>query len=360
MFTIPQPRDFSEPRDVSEPPSLSARAAKQQAIAKRGSADFSSVLPQVAYLGPEGTFSHAAALQVTGSVPVPYPTAPAVLAAVRNGQVESGVIAVENTVEGPVVAAVDGLLAAGDLAAVQEIVVPITFNAYTARRISADSPELSQAVAHPHGLAQVRGYIAGHGWQEIPADSNAAAIRDLAEHQVAFGADICGDLYGRYVLAAAVEDFPGALTRFLVLLRREAAVARLAELKRELGTEHGTPPWRSLVAVIPMETGPGVLARVTKQFGQRGINMSSLISRPLKAQTGKYAFILTMDAAPWEPRCRALLADLLSAGDAVKTLGVWLADTAHSSAGGVLTESLPPGSATGADDAATLGLALLW
>jgi len=340
----------------------------------------------VAYLGPEGTFSHAAARRVPNAYPVPVQSLPEVFAAVSTARTDLGVIAVENTVEGSVMAAIDGLLAANDIVATAEIVLPIKLNAFTERPYQADDPALTQAVAHPHGLAQVRRYIARHGWQEVAAGSNAAAVKDVRYNQVAFGAPICGALYGRYVLAEGVEDFPGALTRFLVIARRTVAIEQLQALHKvgaqalstdpnldaatkgsELpptsaatGLDSPTHLWRTLLAITPRDTGPGVLARVTKQFGRRGINMSSLISRPLKALSGQYVFVLTMDAAPWEPYSRALLADLLAAGDAVKTLGVWAADAENDDVGGVITEALPPGSATGDADAEALGRALLW
>ena len=77
-----------------------------------------------------------------------------------------------------------------------------------------------------------------------------------------------------------------------------------------------------MLALTPRVTGPGVLARIAGAFGERGVNMSSLITRPLKALAGRYVFVITCEGAPWEPRLHGLLEGLLDAGDGLKTLGV--------------------------------------
>lgn len=196
--------------------------------------------PSVAYLGPEGTFSHLVARQVAQqdgrqAAPqvaqrdasrndagrlVPVTTLADVFEAVKTGQTELGVVAVENTIAGKVTGAFEGLLAAPELVAVQEVILPITFSAFTTEPTTADDPALTQAVAHPHALAQNSRYIKSHGWDEVPATSNSAACRDLQRNQVAVAPPGCGPLYGRYELATSVEDYPNAQTRFLVIARR--------------------------------------------------------------------------------------------------------------------------------------------
>ncbi len=117
-----------------------------------------------------------------------------------------------------------------------------------------------------------------------------------------------------------------------------------------------------MLAVTPVVTGPGVLARITQAFGARGVNLSSLITRPLKAVAGTYVFVLTVDGAPWDAPVRAVLEDLVRAGDALKTLGVVpargeLDESVHAD---VDAAHVPVGSVDASTVAADRATGLLW
>lgn len=274
--------------------------------------------------------------------------------AVASGAAARGVVAIESSVEGYVVPSVDALVGSADVVAVDEVVLPISFDAF----VRPGHCELIEATAHPHGLAQVSRFVAARGLRPVPASSNAAACRDVTAHQVAFGPRVCGPLYGLETLAQGVEDFGGARTRFLVLAQRDEAPEVLATTRA--ATDPGTTAWRTMLAVTPVVTGPGVLARVTAAFGERRVNMSSLVTRPLKARALQYVFVVTLDAAPWDAPVRALLDDLLAAGDSLKVLGVYPADPGEGGLDGVLPDHVPLGSVAAASGADALDRGLLW
>nr|WP_286219339.1 prephenate dehydratase domain-containing protein [Paraoerskovia sediminicola] len=79
---------------------------------------------------------------------------------------------------------------------------------------------LTEIVAHPHGLAQCQELTRRTGLREVPAASNAAACRDVADHQVALGPPLCGELYGLETFERGVNDYRGARTRFLTIAPR--------------------------------------------------------------------------------------------------------------------------------------------
>ncbi len=310
----------------------------------------------VAFLGPQGTFTHQAVLtwarrEQHAVRAEPLASVGAVHDAVARGEATWGVVAIESSVEGYVVPSVDALVGSADVVAVDEVVLDVSFDAF----VLPDHGELVEATAHPHGLAQCSRFVAERGLAPVAAASNAAACRDITRSQVALGPSLCGELYGLATIATAVDDYPGARTRFLVLRRRDDARAVLGA-RRDRGAE----AWRTIVAITPVVTGPGVLARVTAAFGERRVNMSSLVTRPLKAQEGQYVFVVTLDAAPWAPDVRSLFADLLAAGDSLKVLGAYPAETDEGGLDGVLPDHVPTGSVRRADAADVVERGLLW
>ena len=174
----------------------------------------------------------------------------------------------------------------------------------------ADPAEARIATAHPHGLAQCKRFIAEHRLSTQPATSNAAACRDLIPGEIAFGPAICGELYDITRIGTAIQDYQGAATDFLVLAPRAEVARLLAKPRAEANVEY-----ESVLTLIPLVTGPGVLANLLDVFRDAGLNMTSFISRPIKGRTGTYSFIVTLDAAPWEERFRDALVEITEHGD---------------------------------------------
>lgn len=316
----------------------------------------------IAYLGPQGTFTHAAALKVAvpdceleavGQVTDVYEM-------VNSSRARFGLVAIESSVEGYVVPSLDALAASANVVAIDEVFVEISFDAFAHK---AATGEFTEVTSHPHGLAQCQGFIDARGLARVPAASNAAACRDVAPHQIALGPAICGDLYGLTTVASDVQDFSGARTRFLLITARGTATEHLAAVRQGAQSPIGlsiaqATQWHSMIAITPTVTGPGVLARITREFGRFGVNLSSVITRPIKALEGKYTFILTVDQPPWQTELRQVLDRLLAADDALKTLGVF---PSRGQIDDRVDESrLAPGTAYRQLSQAELNRALLW
>lgn len=269
---------------------------------------------RVAYLGPEGTFAH----QATGLVrsaggdaeAEPYPTVVSVLEAVEDGAADLGVVPFENSVEGQVNLTVDVLVHdAGHIQVCEEVVLDVTFGAY--RRPGAAGPATVVA-SHPVGLAQCRRWVHDRGLRVRETSSTAEACRLVAEGDddglVAVAAPAAAERWGLDAVATGIEDFPGAQTRFVVVGREAAAP---------------TGRDRTMFVLTPPDDRAGVLLTALQQISGRGLNLSAIASRPLRARLGEYCFVLVVDAHLDEAPVAEAFAALRADGYTVKVLGAY-------------------------------------
>ena len=295
-----------------------------------------AVNKKVGYLGPAGTFTHQAAQKfanVGSTLLIPFDNVGQIFEALETGQIGYGVAAIDNTVEGPVFATVDGLLNYPDIVASGGKWLPIQFDAYVLQD-GAAVKDFEFGVAHPHALAQVAGYLKQHNLKPLAAASNGAALENLQPGQVAFGPpgfearteqqrseQDAKPAPGVVTIARNVGDYSEAKTLFVKLEKP------WAPLRPHCGWDPaelaGDPQTVTMLAITPTDTGPGVLARITREFADQGLNLSALFSRPIKGEPGKYVFIVTVDAYPWDHRMETGLAAFQAAGDEVTTLGMW-------------------------------------
>lgn len=279
------------------------------------------------YLGPQGTFTHQAALAAASDLSAAagraFDLTEETTAARIFARVEAregwGIVAWENNVEGYVTSNLDALLDARDALAIDRITVDIAFDAF----VRPGHGALTEATAHPHGLAQCSRFIAEHGLTPRPADSNAAACRDATGSQVALGPAVCGRLYGLETLESGVQDVSGAHTDFLVITPRDEGRAFLKGAQETGEASKSADDYESILGFVPLDTGSGVLASVLEVLRYARLNMTSFISRPIKGHDGTYTFVATIDAAPWSPAFHDALAFLTARNTWAKTLGVY-------------------------------------
>ena len=278
---------------------------------------------KLCYLGPEGSFTHQAALKVQQQLQS-FDNLQLIPAACENvlsiaSEIEKhnnwGVIAWENNIEGVVIPNLDLLIDAKNMVGIARVGVDISFDAVICKSDSIDN--CSTIVAHPHALAQCRKFAQKRGLKEKTASSNAAACRDLVPGEVALCPRICADLYNRQIVSEGVEDFSGARTEFLVLAPRDE-VLDFVNIQRE-----NFSSFSSIIAFIPRCTGAGVLANLLDVVRDHGLNMTSFMSRPIKGQDGLYSFIATVDSAPWDSMCKDMIQEVVEHGDWVRVLAVY-------------------------------------
>jgi len=254
--------------------------------------------PRYAYLGPAGTFTEAALRQVVGPDEAEYlPQVDVVSAieAVRSGEADFAVVAIENSVEGGVTAVLDTLAIGQPLVLLREMLVPVSF--VLAARAGVTMADVARVSAHPHAWAQCRRWLRTRlpGVVHVPATSNTAPAALLAstKEKLAFDAALIPpaalEHYGLEVLATDVADTDSAVTRFVV-------VGQPGQLPPPTGADKTT-----LVVHLPSNQA-GALLEMLEQFATRGVNLSRIESRPIGDSLGRYSFSIDVEGHIAEER----------------------------------------------------------
>ena len=270
----------------------------------------------IAYLGPSGTFTEQAVLQLAArsteakGSPAPFASVEGALDAVRAAEAGSAVVPFENSVEGSVSATLDALIHGTELHIVRETHVAVRFALMV--RPGTTKRSVRRLATHPHAAAQTRRWLAGrlpHA-DVLPESSTARAAEAVAAgaYDAAIAAPLAAERHGLQVLADDVADRPGAVTRFV-------QVRLPGTLPDPTGADTTT-----LVAFI-RHNHPGALLELLEQFAVRGVDLSRLESRPTGEALGQYCFAIDADAHLCEPRMAEVLTGLHRTCAQVRFLG---------------------------------------
>lgn len=265
----------------------------------------------LAFLGPEGTFAHAALRRLPAGAdasPLPMGTVTLAIDAVRAGDADGAVVPLENSVEGAVPATLDELANGAPLIIADETYLSVTFDLMARAGVGLD--DVRTVATHPHAEAQVRRWLIDTmpGAEIALVGSTAAAAQAVAkgDYDAAIGAAVAGELYGLTTIAHDIADNPGAVTRFVLLTRPAPPPPRT-------GNDRTT-----LVAYL-REDHSGALLEILTEFAARGVNLTRIESRPTKGRIGQYCFSID---------CEGHIADE-RVGDAIAALHRICADVRY-------------------------------
>jgi prephenate dehydratase len=240
-----------------------------------------------AYLGPEGTFTEAAVAALARAhsradiEPVPCATVGAALAAVRTGAADRAVVPIESSVEGIVTATVDDLAGVGDVLIQAETRLPIEFALLA--RAGTELADVKTVGGHPQAEGQCRRWLAanlpGREWLPFPSNAEAARRVGAGELDAALAMAAAADRYGLTVLVPDVHDRSNAVTRFV-------EVAPPGSLPAPTGAD------RTSLAAFLAHDHAGALMEILTEFAVRGINLSTIQSRPTGDGLGSYFFFI--------------------------------------------------------------------
>jgi len=261
----------------------------------------------VAYLGPEGSYSHASVIKQFGTAahPVPVSSIDAVFEAVESGEVNYGIVPVENSTEGEVKATQDALLES-DVQISGELELLVDHCLLS----NADSfDKVTKVVAHQQAIGQCRQWLKNNlPWAQLETVSSNAAAAKLAQEDASLAAiasEQAADLYQLAILEYHISDSRENRTRFWVLGRE--AVPPSGEDKTAL--------------VLSIKNEAGALLKTLEAFGNRGINMTRIISRPARGKNWDYQFFVDVMGHQQDENLQAALDEIQQQAEFVKILG---------------------------------------
>jgi chorismate mutase/prephenate dehydratase len=231
----------------------------------------------VAYLGPAGTFTHLACLQRFGESDArPVHSIKAVFEAVTQGQVDCGVVPVENSLEGIVNHTLD-LFVDSPLFICGEILQEIS---HFLMSKTGNKEDVQTIYSHPQAIAQCSRFLV-ENFPVVPmveVGSTAIAAHKAAHEKsaAAIASSVAAQYYGLEIIAGQIEDSPNNVTRFLVI----------SKLPAKKGHQDKTS------LLLSIKDRSGGLCEILKPFAEQGINLTKIESRPSKKKPWEYLFYM--------------------------------------------------------------------
>jgi len=261
---------------------------------------------KISYLGPEATFTHAAARERFGSAAeyLPAGSVGGVFRDVETAAADYGVVPIENSLEGAVTYTLDMLLDS-PLQVCSEIFLRVS------HCLLANAPpaEIERVYSHPQVFGQCRGFIqknlGGVELIEVASTARAAGLAVKEKKTGALASELAAAVYGLKILDRNIEDSAGNITRFLVIGRRSAE-----------------PSGRDRTSIIfSLPHRAGTLHDALNVFKARKINLTRIESRPSKKKAWEYYFFVDLEGHRRSRKVKTALEELEGQAKFLKILG---------------------------------------
>ena len=267
---------------------------------------------KIAFQGELGAYGHqACATHYPDHSPLPCPTFDAAIEAVRQGDADLGMIAVENSTYGRV-ADVHSLLPKSGLHIVDESFVRVHINLLARKGARLD--DITTAFGHVVILPQCARFLRQHGITGKVKSDNAKAARDVAEGSDmtvgALASELAADIYGLDLLARNIEDTDNNTTRFLVM-------ARDPDYRRR--GDHGM----MTSFVFRVRNIPAALYKAMGGFATNGVNMTKLESYMVGGAFTATQFYAEIEGHPDDRNVQLALEELQYFTDMLHVMGVY-------------------------------------
>lgn len=265
---------------------------------------------RVAYLGPEGTFTQAAALKHFGHscVALPMSAIDEVFREVAAGAVNYGVVPVENSTEGVVNHTLDNFMDSS-VRICGEVELRIHHHFLVSDVTRRDN--ITRIYSHAQSLAQCRKWLDSHypNAERVAVSSNAEAARRIAGewNSAAIAGDMAAEMYSLTRVHEKIEDMPDNSTRFLIIGTQ--AVPLSGDDKTSI--------------IVAVRNQPGALYSLLAPFHQHRIDLTRVETRPSRTGVWSYVFFIDFIGHVDDPVVRAVLEEIAVHAASVRVLGAY-------------------------------------
>lgn len=261
---------------------------------------------RAAYLGPEFTYSHLAAVERFGQSAelLPVGTIAAVFEEVERGQVQFGVVPMENSTDGRVSDTLDCFSRSP-----ARICGELQLRIHHCLLSIGSRDQIRTVLSKPQPLSQCRNWLARHlpnaTLQEVGSSAEAARRAKGDATIAAVASAQAGVNYELPVLVKNIEDNPNNITRFAII-----------------STHTSERTGRDKTALMfDIAHEPGALADAMGIFKRNRLNMTWIESFPIPGQMGSYLFFIEFVGHHGEPRARKAIATLAKRTRRLEVLG---------------------------------------
>ncbi|AKL93959.1 chorismate mutase PheA [Clostridium aceticum] len=264
---------------------------------------------KLGYLGPEGSFSHAAAVHYAPDATlIGMKTFKEIITAVEEGKIQQGILPMENSTEGAVTQVMDALMHTKISKIQAEMILQIHHNLFS---VEENVEDIFYVLSHSQVLEQCRGFFANHFPQItlIPCESSSSACKIAKEKGKGYGAignSWAGENNGLKVLYKDIQDNILNQTRFIIIGE---------------GTTVPTGNDKTSIVFSFHNDAPGSLYSVLQEFAEEGINLSRIESRPAKIELGKYIFYIDFHGHQEDIKSKKVLSRIMEKVNTLKIFG---------------------------------------
>jgi chorismate mutase/prephenate dehydratase len=261
----------------------------------------------VAFLGPEGTFSQQAVFKHFGSAvtAVPSATINDIFNVVENGNCQFGVVPVENSTEGIISHTLDRFLSS-PLKICGEVEIRVHQNLMG---LVNSLDDVTEVLSHQQSLGQCRKWLDRHlpNAARIAVSSNteAARLASINNQVVAIAPIVAAEIYKLNILEKNIEDEPNNTTRFIIVGQQISA---------STGNDKTS-------LVVSTGNQPGALHRILEPFARFNIGMVHIESRPSRQGLWDYVFFIDIEGHSEDEDVAKALAILKDNVNMLKLLG---------------------------------------